>query len=346
MATRFDWKKMKARASALIADPGHTYVSAAEELSREFKTNVTWTALEKWSRREGLRKASPTKTKRMTPPLEVLDRVIKPLAEELPPRVTSTKGRTIVGLLYGDTHFPYQDDRALAIVGQIAEQLQPDVIVHMGDLLDCYSLSRFDKDPTRMETIQDEIDMGRAHMAQMRRRSPNSQYILLEGNHPDRLRRVLWKLPGEAAFLHKLTAFRETMTWNYLLGLDDLDIEFVPYGTESRYEFLPKFIVKHGNVVRKHSAMSAKAELEKYNRSGASGHTHRLGMFMHRDHNGNHIWLETGCTCGTDPEYTADPDWQQGCVVMTFDKTTGAFQAEVVYIKDGLAVFRGQVLTA
>lgn len=276
----------------------------------------------------------------------LLDRQIKPLAEYPPWKVKTIKGRTQTALLYGDTHFPYQDDVALAIVGQVAEQLQPDVIVHMGDLMDCYRLSRFDKDPARMETVQDEIDMARAHLVQMRRRVPDAEMILLEGNHLDRLRRVLWNLPGEAAFLHTLTAFKQTMTWPALLGLADLGITFVPYGQESRHEFLPKFILKHGDVARKWSAQSAKAELDRYNRSGASGHTHRLGMYMHRDHAGNHIWLETGCTCDTQPEYTADPDWQSGCVVMTFDCETGAFQAEVVYIHEGLAVWRGQVLAA
>lgn len=276
----------------------------------------------------------------------VLDREIKSLAERLPLPVASTTGRTMVGLLYGDTHFPFQDERALAIVAKIAEQLQPDVIVHMGDLLDCYSLSRFDKNPDRMESVQDEIDLARAHLVGMRRRSPKSQFVLLEGNHPDRLRRVLWNLPGEAAFLHRLTAFRDTMTWPHLLGLGEMGVEFVPYGVESKHEFLPKFIVKHGDVVRRHSAHTAKAELDRYNRSGASGHTHRLGLYMHRDYNGNHIWLETGCTCSTEPEYSADPDWQQGCIVMTFDRATGAHQAEVVYIHNGLAVWRGQVLTA
>lgn len=276
----------------------------------------------------------------------LLDRSIKPLREYPPWQVTAIPGRTQVALLYGDTHFPYHDEQALGIVGQIATQLQPDTIVHMGDLLDCYRLSRFDKDPNRMETIQDEIDLSRAHLVQMRKRCPNAQFILLEGNHLDRLRRVLWSLPGEAAFLHTLTAFKQTMTWPNLLGLDELGITFVPYGQESRHEFLPKFIVKHGDVARKFSAMSAKAELDRYNRSGASGHTHRIGMFMHRDHAGNHVWLETGCTCNTQPEYTADPDWQSGCVIMTFDRKTGAFQSEVVYIHDGLAVWRGQVLAA
>jgi hypothetical protein len=276
----------------------------------------------------------------------ILDRTVKPLVEYPPWQVQSIPGRTQVALLYGDTHFPFQDDVALAIVGQIAQHLQPDVVVHMGDLLDCYRLSRFDKDPTRMETVQDEIDLARAHLVQMRRHCPNATMILLEGNHLDRLRRVLWSLPGEAAFLHTLTAFKQTMTWPSLLGLADLGITFVPYGQESRHEFLPHFTVKHGDVARKFSAMSAKAEMDRYNRSGASGHTHRLGMFMHRDYNGNHVWLETGCTCNTRPEYCADPDWQSGCVVMCFDRETGAFQSEIVYIHNGLAVWRGQVLVA
>lgn len=269
---------------------------------------------------------------------------VKKLHVHVPPAVTpASSNGMLTAVLYGDTHFPFQDDAALRVVAQVIRVAQPDVIVHMGDLMDCYHLSRFDHNPKRIHGLQGEIDMARAHLASMRLLAPKARFVYCEGNHEDRLRRSLWSMPPQAEALMKLDAVQGVLTWPKLLGLEELDIEFIPYGEQTKTPLLPKFLVKHGNVVRKLSGYTARAELDKYNKSGASGHTHRLcGGFFHRDSNGNHVWVETGCTCLLNPEYAQDPDWQQGCVVMTFEPTTGAFQAEPVYIHDGSAVFRGK----
>jgi hypothetical protein len=43
----------------------------------------------------------------------------------------------------------------------------------MGDLIDAADLSeKFKKNPARKETLQDEINMGRAHLAHMRKSVP------------------------------------------------------------------------------------------------------------------------------------------------------------------------------
>lgn len=251
-------------------------------------------------------------------------------------------GRFVKAFLYGDTHVPFEDKRATSVVQKVSMDYGPDIIAHMGDLLDCYSLSRYDKNPDRKETLQDEIDMARNHLAQLRDLHPNARIVYLEGNHEDRLRRLLWNLEGPAAVLAQLTAFKKYITWPELLGLRSLHIEFIPYAEQSRKQILPKFILKHGTVVRARSAYTANGEWSKYGRSGASGHTHRLGAFFHRDHNGNHGWVETGCTCRLDPEYTVDPDWQQGAVAITFDTKTGAPNFQPIYVHNGSTVWREQ----
>lgn len=270
-----------------------------------------------------------------------LDPVVKPLSVTIPKAAPRTEGRIVTALLYGDTHVPHHDPTAIAVIQAIAEDTKPDFIVHMGDLLDCYSLSRFDKDPERRETLQDEIDQARAHLATMRLASPTSRFLWLEGNHELRLQKTLWNLEGPAAILGQLTAFKKALTWPALLGLDELGVEFVPASEQTQRKFLPKFVLKHGTVVSAKSGATAAKEQLKYNKSGASGHTHRLGQFFHRDLNGSHIWLETGCTCGLNPEYAADPDWMQGAVFMSFEPVTGAYAAETIYIHRGRCVFRG-----
>lgn len=274
---------------------------------------------------------------------EVVVDAPRPLSVKIPKAAPRKTGDLITALEYGDSHFPFQCNPTLAVVQAVAEDEHPNFIIHKGDGLDARTLSRFDKDPNRKETLQDEIDQFRTHLAAMRLASPNSRFIYLEGNHEDRLRRTLWNLEGPAAVLGQLTAFQKAMTWPALLGLDELGVEFIPYGEQSKREILPKFISKHGSVVRTKSGATASAEQAKYNKSGSSGHTHRLGVVWHRDSNGAHVWAETGCTCRLDPEYCVDPDWQNGAVFWTFDRKTGAATPELIYIHNGLAVFRGRV---
>jgi hypothetical protein len=271
---------------------------------------------------------------------------VRPLSVTFRTPIVPRRQKLITALLWGDTHFPHQDDPTIAVIFSILKRLQPTVMVHMGDICDAYWISRFDKDPNRKDTLQDEIDMARQHLAQARKLSPNSRFVLLEGNHEDRLRRALWNMEGPAAQLAKLTAFKKALTWPALLGLDAMHIEFIPYAEQTKHMLLPRFLVKHGTVVRANSCYTANGEFSKYGKSGASGHTHRLGAFYRKDLNGSHVWVETGCTCSLDAEYTQDPNWQNGCVVLTFEPATGAVQVEPVYIANGMTVFRGEVYHA
>jgi hypothetical protein len=275
----------------------------------------------------------------------IFDNPIRPLAVPIPPIPKAVpQDRAITALIYGDTQFPFQDDAALNIVRQISIDVVPDVLVHIGDLVDCYSISDYDRDPRRQFTLQDEINMARQHLVLMRVTNPQARFHLYEGNHEDRLRRMLWRLKGTATELMNLDIIQRELTWPRLLGLDQLGISFYAYnGKQAGVPVLPKFSVIHGNIVRKFSGYTARGEMEKYGRSGASGHTHRLGVHYHQNHSGNYCWFETGCTCKIDPEYVQNPDWQQGCVIATFDPETGAFSPEPVYIHNGLAVWRGKI---
>ncbi|MGE0278315.1 MAG: metallophosphoesterase [Nitrospiraceae bacterium] len=252
----------------------------------------------------------------------------------------------ITGVIYGDTHGQFIDEEAEAILHGILLDFQPHVVVHVGDAVDCYSISKFDKDPNRKESLQDEIDHARRHLARTRAMVPSSAFFLLEGNHEDRLRRAIWGSSGPQREVLKLREVQKAMTWPTLLQTDQLGIEFVSTFEQPKRDIFPKFLVKHGEVVRKWGGTTAQGEYLKYGKSGASGHIHRLATFMHRDHNGNHMWAESGCLCGLDPAYMRDPDWQQGLLVVSFERETGAFQVEPIYIHRGLAIWRGKAYRA
>lgn len=251
----------------------------------------------------------------------------------------------MVAVVIPDTHMGCEDPAALAVAKAIVREAQPDLILHIGDLLDAHWLSRFDKDPAA-ERLQEEIDKARVFLHELAQLAPQARRVLLEGNHEQRLTKAIWNMPGTASAIGTLTKFRQEITWPKLLDLDAIGWEWVPTAQQSRTEILPGLISKHGSVVRKWSGATGCGEWQKYGRSGVSGHTHRLGAFYHRDHNGSHVWLEAGCLCLVDPEYVQDPDWQQGVVVLTYNADGTRFNPELIYIQDGCAVWRGREFRA
>lgn len=254
------------------------------------------------------------------------------------------KGKWKRAVAYGDSHEPFADKHAMSVVRGIIKDVQPNLVVHVGDLLDCYSISSFDQNPLRRNSLQDEIDQAGGHLHQTAQCAPDAERIYLGGNHEDRLRKLIWKLQGASRELARLRVFQRVMTWPSLLGLEQIGWEYVDYTDQPLVGRLSKLLLKHGDIVRKWSGWSAKGEWEKHAKGGISGHTHRLGAFYHRDMGGSHVWHETGCTCSLKPEYVRHPDWQHACLVIMY--TDERFQVEPVYIQDGKALWRAQEFAA
>jgi hypothetical protein len=166
----------------------------------------------------------------------------------------------------------------------------------------------------------------------------------LLGNHEDRLRRLIWDMASNvpAAQLVRLPNVWEQLEWGKLVGADAIGWEVI----DGKVVQFDKLVLKHGNVVRQQSAYSARAELEKYQKSGISGHTHRRGVFEKRDLNGTHAWFEHGCLCELDPSYVSDPNWQQGFLVVSWSQDRQHYGVEEVRIHKGVAVFRGKQYVA
>ena len=122
--------------------------------------------------------------------------------------------------------------------------------------------------------------------------------VAITGNC-DRLERYLKKHPE----LYSLDALKLPN----LLGLDKFNIEY----KEKGFKFGSLKII-HGTIVRKYAGYTARAEMEKNDCSGISGHTHRLCCFYYRTPERNLMWAESGCLCDLNPEYVECPSWTQG----------------------------------
>lgn len=210
-----------------------------------------------------------------------------------------------------DVHVPYHDPSAWQLFLNIVEVVKPTKINYGGDLLDCYQLSMFDKDPERMKdgSFQEDLDQW-FHMArQVQRVVPvGCEFEFVPGNHENRLRRYFMRNPE----LYGLRALELPA----LMRLEELGIHY----HEAEIEVIPGLLlVKHGEVVRKDSAYSAKGELEreKYAISTITGHTHRLGTHYARTRLRVVKAHENGCLCNLNPEYVTNPNWQQGLTMTT-----------------------------
>lgn len=235
-------------------------------------------------------------------------------------------------LFIPDIHAPFHDKKWLASLILFIKFFKPKTIFIMGDVVDFYAISKFVKDPKRALELQDELDSAHKVLADIKKVSGTAKVILIRGNHEHRLQRYLWTTAQELSGLRSLSVPE-------LLELDELGIEYVERG---RYNF-HGIIIKHGNIVRKFSSYTAKAELERHGTSGVSAHTHRAGVNHYSNDSGHHAWWELGCGCRLDPEYMEGekPNWQQGWGVGYFKERSKRFHIDFVPFVDDKAFYNG-----
>jgi UDP-2,3-diacylglucosamine pyrophosphatase LpxH len=207
-------------------------------------------------------------------------------------------------VVFNDSHVPFEDKRVLRLIFDFIRNQQPDGVVILGDFTDFYQLSRFGKDPERLNFLQDDIDKAFKYLAELRTIVGKGKTIwYVKGNHEDRLERVL---RSDAPSLHSLRC----MDLRELLKLRELGIELV-----DKVE-LGDLTLIHGDLVRKNAGYSAKAHFDKYGTTMMHGHTHRDGKFTRRTMDGNKAVWENYCTCSLYPEYDPHPDWTHGFSVV------------------------------
>ncbi len=234
-----------------------------------------------------------------------------------------------------DFHFTFHDPRAVRLFLLFIQETcngEPNQIILNGDICDFYKISKFDKDPTREESFQKEIDVVIEFLEELRDTAPKSKIFFIEGNHEHRLQKYKWRRAKALASL-------KCLELPELLRLDKFHIKHVPYGEGTN---VGKIFVYHGTIVRKDGGASAKAEFLKNGCSGLSGHTHRDGKFPKRNRSGVFGWWENYCLCRLDPEYVNGvADWMQGFSLI---HSVGSKQyVEQIHINKGSYVYGGQI---
>jgi len=233
-----------------------------------------------------------------------------------------------------DFHIPFHDPKAIDVAFQCVKYIKPiRIIIH--EVLDWYSLSKFDRDPNRKLQLEEDLRQGIGILERLRAFCPKVRIVMVESNHDKRLIKYL---RTKAEELHNLSCLKIES----LLHLGEFNIEY-----KKNYTFRG-VLFKHGTTVRQYSGYSARAELEKEGVSGLSGHTHRLGMHFKTLRGGKYVWMEAGCLC--DPKQAGEyvdgtANWQPGLAGYSFKKDSKHFQPFILPIVDneilyGVKTFR------
>lgn len=276
-----------------------------------------------------------------------LDAAIRPVRVNLPvPPTGKALGNTYSTLVWGDIHYPYQDDAALSVLRQVARDLQPDALICIGDVFDFWELSDFRAPKDAEPDLQDTLNQGVEHLADMLAIARPSVAYILGGNHEDRWDRLLLKARQDPRFrqLLSLPKVRRSLDFAEVVGFKDLGYEYRPY-VEGEY------LLEHDRLLYTHGDRTGnwvtKGMLEKYGKNVIFGHMHRIQNYTKRDLKGQEAGWCIGCLCRLDPWYDNFANWHHGFAIVNWSKvgTEWIFSVEQIRIHEGVAIWRDKVYT-
>jgi hypothetical protein len=238
-----------------------------------------------------------------------------------------------IGIL-SDIHIPYHDLDALNVALNEFKKVEVDTIVLNGDIIDCYNLSNFEKDPNK-RNHNHEVKLLTIFLDDLKNMFPNVELVYRSGNHENRYERFLNQKSPEFLGMH-------VMSWKHLLNLRFEDCKtcdgtgihknvecpncekgVIANQVSRGVHFVNgKRIIKAGklNILHYHELYGgvsgvnpARSAFLKTNANVIGGHIHRSSEFIQSNLNGEitGAWT-TGCLCELHPEYAPINFWNSG----------------------------------
>lgn len=291
-------------------------------------------------------------TKRKTG-MTVLEVAPAPKVRKVTP-LKPRRGEPEVTVLMGCDQAPYHDEQAHELVCGLLAMLQPHRAIHLGDLLDFPSVSKYKANPEFRASVRDCHVAAHRLLLERTQASPGTRWDLLPGNHDHRLPDFLRSgMPSEVA---DLAPVGESDPWWHprrMLHLDALGVNYVdPVGGQwerAQVQLAPTLVARHG--WRTGKAVAARQTAQELGVSVVTAHTHRQALTpvtIGRDGVEFLLWaMEVGCLCAIGDGFGYIPgiaDWQQGVGIATV-WPDGSHAFEHAQIVDGALRWRGQSYT-
>jgi hypothetical protein len=233
-------------------------------------------------------------------------------------------------IIVPDIHCPFEDHRFLKIVEHLILSLKPNGgLVQLGDAIDMFQVSKYLKDPTRKNRVYDDITRYKKILHYWAGLLPRGSIIhQLQGNHEARVEKWIWERAPELAEMF--------VSVPHALGIDGKKIIWHPMNRWDSCK-IGNVVCFHGFYFNKHVGVTL---LEKYPVCSISGHTHRLQYVS----DGTRWAASLGH--GSEEKKTAHnpcpTGWQQAIGVLTVCGKES--QLEIIKVKNGEAIFRGEKL--
>jgi UDP-2,3-diacylglucosamine pyrophosphatase LpxH len=238
-----------------------------------------------------------------------------------------------------DLHFPYHDQLYLKIVEIVISitSKELDGILQLGDFVDFFQISKYSKDPSRKNTIKDDLTMFGLWLAKIDKMVKHgTKFWITEGNHEARLTKFIWDKAPELYGL--MPTIPEILNFQGRSAAGRMIYKWFPMSDWDACQ-IGDCIFHHGHYFNQHVAMG---NLTKYPTKIVCGHTHRFQYVS----NGEKFSVSLGHGAKEDLiAFTPTPSQaQQAFAIITV--VDEICHIEPVLVKDGFCVFRGEPLYA
>lgn len=233
-----------------------------------------------------------------------------------------------IGIL-SDIHFPYYDKEALNAAIAYLRKWRPDCILLNGDIIDCYQLSRWERDP-RCRSFKYELDMLRSFVVQLKDTFKKTRIVYRLGNHEMRYESHILSRVPELVDL-------DLLSFENVISANQIGVEVVG---NKRIIMAGKLNIVHGHEFARGFAAPvnpARGFFLKAKSNVLGGHHHQVSQHSEQDINGNVVgaW-STGCLCELHPKYMPINNWSSGFA--TVENSGNTFHV------DNLKIIKGTVM--
>jgi len=259
------------------------------------------------------------------------------------------KGR-FKALWFSDCHGWLADMKALGCINNILKDNKFDEVGINGDIVDMPYISaharRLHEDGILSGYSEiGEIEYTRDQILRPLRLSTKANIVIRIGNHDERITKPFLLSKSQLATLQVMYKKFNTQSFDEMLGLKKLKMEYDPSPIRSYFNM---FDIVHGLSLAK---SAQEKNIMEYMGSGASGHSHRLGIKYITNKRNPYCWLEMGCTrIKESVEYIPTAkmtDWQSGFIDVEFVMTKNGimFFATPYIIINGTCMYNGTLYT-
>lgn len=263
---------------------------------------------------------------------------------------------------------PIHDERALSVARLICRDVQPDLIVNLGDTVDLSSLGqkKYGMDSNHFtRTLAPSFQRAHNFYAELRADNPEAEIVEVDSNHNTRLSNFVKNVFPEMYGVRQ--AGKDgypVMSYAFLANLSHVGVKWISGYPAAEYVYgeqygKPPIIFKHGKIVNSGGSTAMSESRANPEAHVIRGHTHRAEHIQRTTRAGHYLSsIVVGVLCkitGEVPSYHSAVDdenqvvkyqenQQQG--VLVINDYGGDYEFIPIQINRGRAYYSGKVYQA